>query len=93
MNYFEQIIDQLDAAVFTGDLLENPANCKMLKEHCKRWFRALAEREPLTPVEAEEQFPPYINFACGHDMRIIDGMFSNEELMQIAYVAYQVKDI
>lgn len=93
MSYFEQIVDQLDAAVFTGDLLENPANCKLLKEHCERWFRALAEREPLTAAEAEAQFPDYTCFACGSDMRVIDGRFSNEELMRMAYTAYQVKDV
>lgn len=93
MNYLEQAVDALDAVVFSSDLLENPEHRKLLKEHCERWFRVLAEHEPLTAAEAQAQFVHYTDFASGSDMRVIDGMFSNEELMRIAYAAYQVKDV
>lgn len=37
-------IDVLDAAVFSGDMLEDPALRQELAEHIARWQRALASR-------------------------------------------------
>lgn len=92
MDHFENAVDALDAAVFSGDGLENPANRAMLKRHCERWFRALAEQNPISAKEASAMFPPYIDFDLGPELRVIDARLTNAELMQLAFVAHQVKE-
>lgn len=43
---FDELIDRLDAAVFSGDSLHDSENIDLLLEHCSRWEReAIRERE------------------------------------------------
>lgn len=51
MPYFENLCDQLDAAVFSGDSLEDPKNRTLFAEHLDRWQRRVAEMSKL-PDEA-----------------------------------------
>ena len=51
MTYFENLCDQLDAAVFSGDSLDDPQNQAFFAEHLARWQRRLAELSKL-PDEA-----------------------------------------
>lgn len=41
---FEEILDQVDAAIFTGDTLEDPFNVESLEYYIKRWQRQLLTR-------------------------------------------------
>lgn len=45
MSWFNDDLDRIDAAVFSGDALESFDNRKELKAMCERWLRAVAERE------------------------------------------------
>lgn len=49
MPYFENLCDQLDAAVFSGDSLEDPKNRTLFAEHLGRWQRRLAEHDVRDP--------------------------------------------
>jgi hypothetical protein len=40
---FNGSMDALDAHIFSGDALYIPANRELLKEHCERWLRAIAD--------------------------------------------------
>ena len=39
MDDFEELIDNLDASIFSGDSLFNEENIGLLLEHCSRWER------------------------------------------------------
>lgn len=41
----ENHCDEIDASVFSGELLEDPAKRKMLREFAERWLRAIDARE------------------------------------------------
>lgn len=48
---FADIVDELDAEVFSGDSLEDPANREVLEEHLMRWLRALQGRDDFTVAD------------------------------------------
>ena len=50
---FLQKLDEVDAAVFSGDALEAFSNRKILREHCERWLRALDERRTTLIIESD----------------------------------------
>jgi hypothetical protein len=54
MNHFLLALDSLDACIFTGDSLEDPANRQELRTNLDRWTRALVEREARAASEAVE---------------------------------------
>jgi hypothetical protein len=41
MDWFEKKLDDVDAAIFTGDALEYQKNRESLKEYIERWGREL----------------------------------------------------
>lgn len=45
---FEDKLDDLDAAIFSGDSLESEENRALLREHCERWLRELSSLEGET---------------------------------------------
>ncbi len=56
MNHFAKAVDDLDAAVFSGDELFDTENRELLRWALARWQRALATWDKLaTEVEADEE--------------------------------------
>jgi len=51
---FAQLIDQIDAHVFTGDTLFNATNLERLRIHIGRWERAVKEQDHLNQVILQE---------------------------------------
>jgi hypothetical protein len=49
----EDHCDTIDAAVFTGDFLENASHRKDLKEFCERWLREIERFEEMDREEKE----------------------------------------
>ena len=45
-------IDNIDAAVFSGDMLYDNELRDTLKEHCERWLRAIEAHEDFMADEA-----------------------------------------
>ncbi len=43
--YFAESIDEVDASVFSGDVLCFKVEREHLKEHCERWLRAINAHE------------------------------------------------
>mgnify|MGYP003441598268 CR=1 FL=1 len=41
-------LDDIDASVFSSDLLYDDGLRKELKDHCERWLRAIAQHEGMT---------------------------------------------
>jgi hypothetical protein len=41
----EELCENIDASVFSGDLLWQTYNRNKLKQYCERWQRAIAEHE------------------------------------------------
>jgi hypothetical protein len=41
--YLKEACEQIDAAMFSGDALENPETLKEFKEYLERWARNLPE--------------------------------------------------
>lgn len=52
---FEELVDQLDAAVFSGDALEFPENLELLHYHLVRWGGEVLER--IKDQKKEEHEP------------------------------------
>jgi hypothetical protein len=42
---FEDDLDTIDAAIFSGDVLYDDAKRALLKEHLERWSRAIKEHD------------------------------------------------
>ena len=40
-NYLDDDFETIDAAVFSGDFLEDEDNRENLREYCERWLRAI----------------------------------------------------
>lgn len=56
MNHFEHAVDNLDAAVFSGDGLMDVANRELFKRSMERWQRKLVEWEKIAAeLAADEQ--------------------------------------
>lgn len=45
MNRFLKELNEIDAAIYSGDAMEKPANVAALKTYVARWMRAVKERE------------------------------------------------
>lgn len=55
MNHFAKAVDNLDAAVYSGDGLFEAENRELLRKHLERWQRALTEwTELAAQVDREE---------------------------------------
>jgi hypothetical protein len=54
MEYFEGIIDEVDAAVFSGDSLVKKKNRKLLKESCESWLREIGRMEEAFGKEVKQ---------------------------------------
>lgn len=52
MNNLETHAESIDAAVFSGDLLEIDAERNMLKTYCERWLRAIKSHEDMEKEQA-----------------------------------------
>jgi len=52
MNEFTELLDRVDASVFSGDALEYPKNRQELLWYCERWLRKLKELKDEHPTEA-----------------------------------------
>lgn len=46
MNHLEQHCEEIDASVFSGELLHTDAQRKLLLHYILRWARALGETQP-----------------------------------------------
>lgn len=46
-DYIDDAIDTLDAAIFTGDALQNAENRETLKTYIDKWQRAMAVIEAI----------------------------------------------
>jgi DNA-nicking Smr family endonuclease len=51
MDWFEGKLDEIDAAIFTGDALAYGRNPEILKEYIERWLRELST---ISEVEGEK---------------------------------------
>ena len=54
MKTLDERLDNIDASVFSGELLWIDDERKLLKEYCERWIRAIAEHEAMPHKEGEE---------------------------------------
>ena len=45
--FFEEIVDTLDAEVFSGDSLVDKANRELLREHMIKWEKEIKEHESI----------------------------------------------
>jgi hypothetical protein len=50
-NYLDKLCDELDAAIFSGDLLYVETQRSLLKTYLERWQRAVNEHEVLNETE------------------------------------------
>ena len=44
-NTLEIYLDEIDAMIFTGDVLEDTRNRELIEEYAARWLRAINERK------------------------------------------------
>lgn len=51
MNYLEKACEEIDASVFSSDMLFDDARRAMLKNYLGRWTRAIAEHEHSEQVQ------------------------------------------
>ena len=63
MNWLEKACESVDACVFTGDSLEDPANREKLRMYLGRWTRALDTQE-ATPEQPTTCPLPTYRCAC-----------------------------
>ena len=74
---FEELIDHLDAAVFSGDCLYDESCRKLLKEHLVRWDRELSavEKVEINKEDIEKaivipkDYPKTVTFDKGEPFR------------------------
>jgi hypothetical protein len=50
-----EIIDELDAAVFTGDILFDKEACQLLEDYMVRWTRAIEEHRIFERLETSQE--------------------------------------
>ena len=55
MVHVAKTIDELDASVFSGDLLWNDDQRELLKRHIERWSQAIAHHESTPIDEGDDQ--------------------------------------
>ena len=56
MTYSEKILDELDAAIFSGDSFHNTSDFENLKYHLERWTRALTNiKDIINESESQDE--------------------------------------
>lgn len=54
MNYLEQACEEVDASVFSSDMMFDPERYAMFKEYLVRWTRAVEEHDKVEALEATQ---------------------------------------
>jgi hypothetical protein len=52
MSHLERVCEELDASVFSSDMMFNPERYAMFKEYLGRWNRAVEEHDKDEAIEA-----------------------------------------
>ena len=54
--YLNRACEEIDASVFSGDILLSESNRHELREYAERWIRAIEEQERIV-TEADNSMP------------------------------------
>ena len=54
MNHLEQACEEVDASVFSSDMMFDPERYAMFKEYLVRWTRAVEEHDKVEALEATQ---------------------------------------